>query len=168
MAELAISRGHREIVICAENLSKTSVSRSERNRGFYDILRKYNIPDIEKRFFSSQYHTTAGCIRTMKNILNKFPDTTLILTDSDDIAIALHHTFKNFVPEKNICITGFGNIQKNYVYLPIPSVEQHPEEIGASGVTELIRCIEDKDYNSEKVIEIETELVNTEFIPYIK
>lgn len=167
MAKLAISRGHREIVICTE--ASSSVSRLERVKGFSDVLQKADIPHVNEKIFTVQSRVTASCIRTLKNIIRKFPDTTLLLTDSDDIAIAMFHTMQTLMPEKNICITGFGNVLNKYNYImPIPTVEQHPEEIGIQGVSELIRCIKNKNYNAEKVIEIETELVNTEFMPHIK
>ena len=52
--------------------------------------------------------------------------------------------------------------------LQIPGVEQHPEEIGAQGVNELIRMIEEPDYVSPGLIEIETELVNLDKLPYLR
>ena len=168
MAELAVSRGHREIVICTETSYNSFGSRTDRVRGFTDVLQKHGIKNIEARLFYTNPLVNAAGVRTIKSIINKFPGTTLILCDTDDIAVTLYHTKQNIMPDKNIAITGFGNIQYRCAYLPFASVEQHPEEIGTQGVIELIRCIENKNYNSEKIIEIETELKNIESIPYIK
>ena len=69
--------------------------------------------------------------------------------------------------EKKITITGFGNLSHSGGLMQIPGVEQHPEEIGAQGVNELIRMIEEPGYVSPGLIEIETELVNLQNIPVI-
>ena len=67
-----------------------------------------------------------------------------------------------------ITITGFGNIGFEGGLLRFPSVEQHPEEIGIQSVNELLRIIEDPEYVSPARIEIETELVNQEKLPYLR
>ncbi len=167
MAEEVIARGHREIVVCANDFG-SSVSRMDRVRGFRDAMLQHNIPDTDKRIFHEEPLVAQSGTASVRSILRKFPDTTVIMTDSDDIAYVFYYALQDMKLPQQITVTGYGNIMHRHNFSRIASVEQHPEDIGAQGVTELIRCLEDKNYVAEKVIEIETSLVHLEKIPYIK
>lgn len=84
-----------------------------------------------------------------------------------DLAKKLFQVLRILNLEKKISITGYGNLAHSGGLLQIPGAEQHLEEIGAQGVNELIRMIEDPDYASSGLIEIETELVNLDKLPWI-
>ena len=101
-------------------------------------------------------------------MMKLFPSTTAILVDSDIIANNILQAKTELMPESNLCITGFGNVNFNGGLLRIPSVEQHPEEIGMQCVSELINMINDPNYISHGRIEIETELANMEKMIYLK
>ena len=101
-------------------------------------------------------------------MIKLFPATTAILVDSDIIANKLMQAKMELMPELNLCITGFGNVEFNGGFLRFPSVEQHPEEIGMQSVNELLNMINDPDYVSPGKIEIETELVNMEKLNYVR
>ena len=167
IAEAVIGHGHRQIVICT-NYIDLEVGRPERIRGFTDTLEKYGIGNIRHRIFHEPIQDRASAKFVLKRILKLFPDTTVIMTDSDTVAFRLMQAMSEQPMPHRLTITGFGNIGFEGGLLKIPSVEQHPEEIGIQSVNELIRMIEDPEYVSPARIEIETELVNLDKLPYLK
>ena len=90
------------------------------------------------------------------------------MTDSDTVAFRLMQAMSEQPMPHQLTITGFGNIGFEGGLLKLPSVEQHPEEIGIQSVNELLRMIEDPTYVSPARIEIETELVNLDKLPYLR
>lgn len=166
MAEAVIAHGHRKIVI-ASTLSNIEPNREERIRGFRDVLRKHRIPMAEKRVFLQSQNTPAGARFLLREVLRTFPDTTVIMCDSDNVALLLYQTMQDMKLPHPVALTGFGNLSHAGGFLRLPGVEQHPEEIGAQGVSELLRMIADPEYVSSDRIEIETELVNLDKLPLI-
>ena len=164
MAEAVIAHGHRKIVI-ASTLSNIEPNREERIRGFLDVLRKHHVPMAEKRVFLQSQNTPAGARFLLREMLKIFPVTTVIMCDSDNVAMQLHQALQDMQLPHPIALTGFGNLAHAGGFLLLPGVEQHPEEIGAQGVGELLRMIADPEYAPERLIEIETELVNLEKLP---
>ena len=167
LAQEAVTHGHREILIFTSR-TDFEINREKRLRGFMDVLKKNRIPNAEKRLFQETLKDTASAKYLLRKALKQFPDTTLIMTDSDNIAEKLFQALRDTGSENRIAITGFGNLAHSGGLLQIPGVEQHPEEIGAQGVNELIRMIEEPDYVSQGLIEIETELVNLDKLPYLR
>ena len=167
MTEAVIAHGHREIVICT-NYIDLEVGRPERIRGFTDTLEKYGIGNIRHRIFHEPIQDRASARFVLKRILELFPETTVIMADSDTVAFRLMQAMSEQKMPHQITITGFGNIGFEGGLLRFPSVEQHPEEIGIQSVNELLRMIEEPDYVSSGRIEIETEPVNLEKLPYLR
>ena len=167
MTEAVIAHGHREIVICT-NYIDMEAGRPDRILGFTDTLAKYGIGNIRRRIFHEPIQDRASAKFVLKRILKLFPDTTVIMTDSDLVAFRLMQAMSEHEMPHPVTITGFGNIGFEGGLLKIPSVEQHPEEIGIQSVNELLRMIEDPDYVSPARIEIETELVNLDKLPYLR
>ena len=167
IAEAVIGHGHREIAICT-NYIDLEVGRPERIRGFTDTLEKYGIGNLRHRIFHEPIQDRASAKFVLKRILKLFPDTTVIMTDSDTVAFRLMQAMSEQSMPHQLTITGFGNIGFEGGLLKIPSVEQHPEEIGIQSVNELLRMIEDPAYVSPARIEIETELVNLDKLPYLR
>ena len=166
MAEAVIAHGHRKIVIVS-TLSNIETSREERIQGFLDVLRKHRIPLAEKRVFRQSQRSLAGTRFLLREVLKKFPDTSVIMCDSDDVALLLHQAMQDMKLPHPVALTGFGNLSYAGGFLRLPGVEQHPEEIGAQGVNELLRMIADPEYVSSDRIEIETELVNLDRLPLV-
>ena len=167
MTEAVIAHGHREIVICTNEIDMEA-GRPDRILGFTDTLAKYGIGNIRRRIFHEPIQDRASAKFVLKRILKLFPDTTVIMTDSDLVAFRLMQAMSEHEMPHPVTITGFGNIGFEGGLLKIPSVEQHPEEIGIQSVNELLRMIEDPDYVSPARIEIETELVNLDKLPYLR
>ena len=165
LAEAVIAHGHREIVI-ASMLSNIELSRKERIQGFLDVLRRHRIPLAEKRVFVHSQKSYAGARYLLRKGLGQFPKTTVIMCDSDNVAMLLYQAMLDIQLPHPIALTGFGNLSYAGGFLQLPGVEQHPEEIGAQGVSELLRMIADPEYVSPGRIEIETELVNLDKLPW--
>ena len=165
MAEVGIQRGHRDILVFS-SFSHYEYSRVERLNGFIDTMKKHKISDISKRAvnISGNYLLLS---RLFQRALRQFPETTLVLTDSDDIAFTLVDTIKTMGLEGKITVTGFGNMSWISPLLKIPTVEQHPEEIGAAAVDELLYSLEHPEAPHTNGITIEAELVHTDLIPDI-
>lgn len=167
MAETVLAHGHREILICT-TLGELEKSREDRVRGFCDTLEKHGIKNVQKRVFHEVILDLTSIKFMLKKMIKLFPATTAVLVDSDIIANKLMQAKMELMPELNLCITGFGNVEFNGGFLRFPSVEQHPEEIGMQSVNELLNMINDPDYVSPGKIEIETELVNMEKLNYVR
>lgn len=166
-AERLIALGHREILVCS-NYSVLEESRKERVRGFLDTMRKHGIRNPEKRFFHEVVRHSAGAKTLLREALVQFPETTAVLTDSDDIAYMLFYAARDLKLDGRICFTGFGNMTYSSDSLALPSVEQHPEEIGDRGFSELFRMITEPGYVSSHRIEVEAEIVRFDRIPPIR
>ena len=105
--------------------------------------------------------------RIFQRAYKQFPETTLILTDSDDIAFNIVEDIRAMGIEDKITVTGFGNLSWITPLLKIPTVEQHPEETGAIAVDKLIYNILHPDSPHTGNVIIEAELVHTDLIPDI-
>ena len=105
--------------------------------------------------------------RIFQRAYKQFPETTLILTDSDDIAFNIVEDLKAMGIEEKITVTGFGNLSWISPLLKIPTIEQHPEEIGAIAVDKLISNIQNPSSPHTGNVIIDAELVNTDLIPDI-
>ena len=167
LAEAVIAHGHREIVICSHYI-EVERRRADRIQGFTDVLQKYGIGDISRRVFHEPIQSAASARFLLKRILKQFPETTVIMADSDNVASLLLQGMPDPETARRITITGYGNLAFNGSLLRIPGVEQHPGEIGLQSVGELFRMMEEPDYCASEPLEIETELVNLDKIPYLR
>ena len=166
MAETVISCGHKNILIFS-SISPNEFSRRERLNGFVDTLKKHKIPDVSRRIISIMPGNYLNFSRIFQRAYKQFPETTLILTDSDDIAFNIVEDIRAMGIEDKITVTGFGNLSWITPLLKIPTVEQHPEETGAIAVDKLIYNIQHPDSPHTGNVIIEAELVHTDLIPDI-
>ena len=166
MAKTALTRGHREILIIT-TLSQIEYSRQLRVKGFSDTLKQYGIQNIEQRIFSDSRFKKFSAKRPLTDALSQFPETTLLLTDTDEVAVAVYQALCEMNLQDKIAVTGFGNINIIHDMFNFASVEQHPNEIGIQGVHELLKRIHDPSTKPQEIT-IETTLVNTEAIPWIR
>ena len=154
-----IRRGHREIVLYSSALFP---DRKNRIKGFADIMRKTEIPDIEKRIFYGSRSDPQSAKSNLDKILRIFPETTLICCDSDDAAQSMLLALADF-PEKKITVTSYGNTLDPT--LKIASVEQFPERIGEHACSRLIEILEN-DSSPETIREqIPPSITGSRFIP---
>ena len=164
MAEAVIAHGHREILI-ASSLENFGLSCEERIRGFLDALNKHGLPISGKQVFRQSIGSPASTRFLLRDAMKQYPETTAIMCDSDNVAMRLYQAMQDIQLPHPVALTGFGNLASAGELLRLPGVEQHPEEIGAQGVNELLRMIADPEYVSPGRIEIETELVNLDKLP---
>ena len=162
MMKQLLERGHRNIVIFFRR-----ELMPERLTGFRDAMMEAGISDWEKRTFFWLDESRYEAQKNLRQALKKFAGFTAIACGSDPqmflTADALDQ--QGLAWRNRIALTGFGNLAYAGDFLRLPGVEQHPEEIGAQGVGELLRMIADPEYAPERLIEIETELVNLEKLP---
>lgn len=167
MAEAVLTHGHREILVFSHHL-EIELSRVQRCRGFMETLAKNGIPNVARRLIHEpDMIDISSSKHYLQNALKRFPDTTVIITDSDTVALRLFQAMRDLPLKHPITLTGFGNQAADDYFFKFPGVETHPEEIGAQGVNELLRIINEPDYVPLGSIEIETELVNLDRLPYI-
>lgn len=166
MAEAVLAHGHREILICSNHAS-TEEGRGCRVRGFLDTLQRHGLRDAELRVFHELLIDTSSAKFLLRKMLKQFPETTVILSDSDGVASYLFQAMQGMDLPRRITVTGFGNLSQGGGLLKFPGVEQHPDEIGIQSVNELFRLIAEPGSVSPGMIEIETELVNLDRLPYL-
>ena len=159
--------GHRDILLfCSEHPNALfSAAKAPRVCGFHQVMLEHGVTDFEERTCYSAPESLEDAKTFLRTFLKKYPQTTLIATDSDNSAATIHAAALSLGIEcpGKIALTGFGNITS----LPIASVDQHPErqgELAARGVIEKFHHPE----SSFPLVEfVEASLVNTELIPII-
>ena len=98
---------------------------------------------------------------SLNAILKKYPQVSIICTDSDHSAELLHNAAEKLHVEcpGKIALTGFGNV----THLDIASVNQHPERQGLLAVRKIIASQNNDPMAFEE--NVETELVRVDAIP---
>ena len=168
MMQAVLDKGHRDICVLA--------SRNRwvppRMKGFRDTLAAAGVPGVERRLFYCSAMTPYAIGQGLRRLLKEFPKATAIVTAADDDAKLVFQVLQEQAPERlaHLTITGFGNVAGIADMLPIATVEQHPETMGAMAVEHLIERIEatqkQQEEPSHKIVE--TELLNTQFIRRIR
>lgn len=97
-------------------------------------------------------------------IRKKYPETSLICTDSDHSVELLDSVMRTMeIPfQEKIAINGFGNVS----LLPIASVDQNPERQGRLAVQQILNLRRNPDEPFHPAVEpVETFLVRADHIP---
>ncbi|MBR1966769.1 MAG: LacI family DNA-binding transcriptional regulator [Lentisphaeria bacterium] len=164
MAQHVIDKGHREIIIISD-VAEVEFTRRKRIEGFSDAMIQAGIKDVENRIFNPHGLVDTNIYLTLKMIFQKYPETTIILTDADDVAYRVINMLKRAnMASENVVVTGFGNIYKQNS--AIATIEQYPQQIGYTGCVELLKAIKAGCHPSG-LIELPAMLVKTELIPKI-
>ena len=157
-------KGHREIIIISD-VAEVEFTRRKRIEGFSDAMIQAGIKDVENRIFNPHGLVDTNIYLTLKMIFQKYPETTIILTDADDVAYRVINMLKRAnMASENVVVTGFGNIYKQNS--AIATIEQYPQQIGYTGCVELLKAIKAGCHPSG-LIELPAMLVKTELIPKI-
>lgn len=162
-----LRRGHKEILIFSSErfLPDRNILKTPRVMGFHQIMQENNISDFEERTFYSAQNSFEDAKYFLETYLKRYPDTTLIASDSDINTEILHAAALQLgidCPGK-IALTGFGNISP----LPIANVNQNPERQGELAARYLIDYTLSNNDSIPRSIEVETSLNNIEQIPII-
>ena len=164
-----LKRGHREVVIfsCQRYFISPDAPVTPRVRGFQSAMREAGMGDYEARTFYGSSQTLNEARIILENILKKYPEITLICTDSDNGADLIHAAADliGISCPGQIGLTGFGNITQ----LKIATVDQNPEMQGKLAARYLIDFAEGKQSDEIMIDElIPTTLVNLENLPLIR
>ena len=106
IAEAVIAHGHRQIVICTDYHTVVEERRADRVKGFTETLEKYGIGKMQKRVFHEPVSDTPAAKFLLKRILKLFPETTVIMTDSDSLAYRLLQA-TSVKPSEYVLFDGF-------------------------------------------------------------
>ena len=165
MIREVLRRGHREIVIFSSERFAASPNApvTPRVTGFHEALREAGYADHAERTFYGMPDSLPDAQANLSAILKKYPQVSIICSDSDHSAELLHHAAKkmNVSCPGDIALTGFGNV----THLEIASVDQHPERQGQLAVRRILAAGENAAPMSEETVE--TELTGVEFIPIL-
>lgn len=142
LMEMILARGHREIAIFTASNRQHRVST--KLQGFHDALQATGFRDITERTFFAVEHTVFEAKQVLANILQRFPELTMLACDSDDrarlIALAAQEIAPNFF--RRVSLSGGGNLPELAKLYKITTVDQHPSQLGVIGCSALIDMIE--------------------------
>ena len=160
-----LRRGHREILIFSSERFMLSPTASVMPRvlGFNEALRQAGYTDIEERTFYGSSGSLADAGYFLETYLKRFPETTLIMTDTDGSAELIHKAARSrgISCPGDIALTGFGNV----TLLPIATVDQNPERQGELAARYLMKFQEQGEPQEIVKEYVETQLTGIEDIP---
>ncbi|MBQ9337264.1 MAG: substrate-binding domain-containing protein [Lentisphaeria bacterium] len=157
-------KGHREIAVLS-NYSYIEYNRQRRQRGFLDAMVKNGIPHPENRIFSDPVNNVFEAKMFWKKLLTAYPETTVLVTDSNMPAWRLHAANLEHKKPNKVIITGFSSSPMQDKLYHFPSVDQHPDQLASCAITELLYNAEhpDKPHLDETIVP--ASLVNFDRIP---
>jgi|GEM_PF-1920912 len=158
-------KGHREIAVLS-NYSYIEYNRQRRQCGFLDSMVKNRIPNPENRIFSDPVNNVFEAKMFWKKLLTAFPKTTVLVTDSNMPAWRLHAANLEHKKPNKVIITGFSSSPLQDRLYHFPSVDQHPDQLAACAITELLYNAEhpDKPHLNETIVP--ASLINFDRIPF--
>ena len=168
--EEVLRRNHRDIVVFSlshvfksRSASPTPLKIAPRLRGMFDAMKQAGITDCAKRIFHGKSESLADARESFREILRRYPETTVICTDSDIGAeqiniVAREHGIKC---PGDIALTGFGNITG----LRIASVDQNAVRQGQLAARYLIDHVEDSEFCFPENELVETTVSRADCIP---
>lgn len=144
-AEMAVEHlirsGHRDI---AHIDGGSGPGARTRRRGYAEVMSRYGLAD-RMRVAAGDFTETAG-VRMAETLLTGANPPSAIFAANDLMAIGVLGLARRIgvrVPE-DLSVVGFDNIPMSaFELIQLTSVRQTPEELGASGVSALIRRIEE-------------------------
>jgi len=161
-----LKHGHREVVIFSSQryFISTEAPVTPRVKGFQTALREAGIGDYARRTFYGSEESIEEAGKSLRTILKKFPDTTMICTDSDGGAILIHAAAERLgisCPGE-IGLTGFGNTS----WLKIANVDQNQGLQGRLAARYLIDFAEGKLSDETMIDElVPAALTKREYLP---
>lgn len=167
MMQTVIRRGHREIVVCFNTCLMNS-----RLDGFRQAMLDHGITDVDSRIFASPglCSENGEALAFLRKVRKRFPRCTAIVCGSDHQMYYLSHALDKTEPQwrNTMALTGFGNLYNEENFLPVASVDQHPETIGSLIVEHLISLTENGRECVQPIREnTDFELVNISNIPIL-
>lgn len=164
-----LKHGHREIAIYSAQRYFISPEApvTPRVKGFQTAMLAAGIEDYEARTFYGSGELLSEAESILKQILKKYPETTLICADSDGAAGLIHIAAEKLgirCPGE-IGLTGFGSTLE----MKIPTVDQNPELQGKLAARYLIDFAEGKRSDETMTDElVPVSLANLENLPAVR
>ncbi len=118
-----------------------------RTKGYYDILKKYNMEPDEALVFKDAITRDEGCGAMQKILLlDQLPDAIFSSGDYSALGAILCARKAGIKFPEQIAITGFANEPwDSFFDPPLTSIDQHAFETGKQAATLLLQQIESKD-----------------------
>ena len=163
MMTAVLNAGYREIVIAA---GVYTLSCRRRVDGFLDVLKEAGYTDVQERFFHVDGNSDYINEQSFQQICKRFPKREIIVTDSDNSAflvLNMLHKHNIAFPEE-VGVTGFDRIHTICDLYKIPTVDQHPEHMGATAFSAMLDMLSEGEPEHPLRIEIPCELVNMEYL----
>ncbi|MBO4646795.1 MAG: LacI family DNA-binding transcriptional regulator [Lentisphaeria bacterium] len=166
LMEEVLKHGHREVAIFSSQRYFISPEApvTPRVKGFQTALREAGIADHARRTFYGPLDSVEETGKILRTILKKYPDTTMICTDSDGGAALIKTAAESLgvsCPGK-IGLTGFGNTTN----LKIANVDQNQELQGTLAARFLIDFAEGKLSDETMIDElVPATLTKREYLP---
>jgi len=160
VAEKALERGHRDVVYLSKSHSRPWGDL--RRLGVVEALEKHGVGDAEPRCFAYNDISVHHCIQALKQMLERFPNLTAILCNTDYIAFNVINAGRKLgldIPGK-IAIAGYGNVREIQQLYKLTTINQHPFELGARACEMLIDITEGNAATVARTETIEPELID--------
>jgi DNA-binding LacI/PurR family transcriptional regulator len=155
-----IDKGHRNIALM--NGPNSLQATSEREKGYIDALKHYNLP-INQHYIKNLNLTKEDTILKINDLLNLDTSPAVILAFHDYIALDAMEVCKQrgLKINKDISFVTFSNFSfcKYLDNPPIATVEQFPGELGSQAAKLLLEAMENPDSYTPREIVIEPKLI---------
>ena len=142
VTEHLISLGHRRIARITG--TETDPSGGERLRGIRAALAAAGIPEDPGLARRSDW-STEGAYQAAKDLMDRRPDLTAIVAESDMMAIGVLRALHEYglrVPD-DVSVTGFDDVDLSaYTLPPLTTIRQDTEAMGAAAVHAALELIE--------------------------
>ena len=168
MLQELLAKGHREIIMFHYPYS-ISTAGTLWLRGVQDAMAAAGIDNITDRVLTNAQYDEMGVYSELKTKLMRYPDTTAIITNSDNDALLVMKALKRLeIPEDKICVTGGGHLPQINMIYPLPTTFSPMLTLGRMGCEMLVE-MKENGVPAEPVRRIlDVELANTELIPDIR
>lgn len=149
MAKWLLRQGHRNMLYYS---GVYGLRTPDRLHGFSSWLGKHG-HSMNGRVYFNCSTTIRSIAEILKKMLKEFPGFTSISCTSDDDALRIINAAKLIdlkVPDDFI-VTGYGNVDAIQSFCHIPTIEQHPFDVGARASEKIISLIESSDAERRKI-----------------
>lgn len=142
MMKEALKAGHREIVITVTDVLKIHMDQVV--NGYKNALLEAGYDDADQRIFVISEYSPHNFRQVLKKILKKYPDVTLIATESDNDVARFCQIIEDDCPEykSKIKFSGFGHLKSLAEHYNFATVDQHFYQLGSVAAEKMIDMLE--------------------------
>ena len=168
MMQELLARGHRKVIMFHYPYS-ISTAGTLWLRGVQEVMESAGIDNIADRVLTNVQYDEMGVYSELKTKLMQYPDTTAIITNSDNDALLVMKAVKRLgIPADKICVTGGGCLPQINMFQPLPTTFCPLLTLGRMGCEKLVE-MKETGVPSEPIRQVmEVDLIHTELIPEIR